>query len=297
MISTKKTILTCAVTGNIHSREQNPNIPVTPAEIAAAVLESEKAGAAIAHIHVRDRTTALGSMDIELYKEVVDRVRDAGSKVILNLTTGEGGRFIPSVEEPTKPAPGTTLCRPELRVEHIPKLRPEICTLDFNTMNSGPNVVINTPRNLEVMANTINEAGVLPEIEIFDSGDLNLALSFYERGILKAPLLFNFVLGVRYGAAADPQTLVYLVSRLPKDAQWTAFGIGRMAFPMLAVSYVTGGHVRIGMEDTLYINKGELVKSNRELVERAVDIVQKLGGDMATPDEARQMLGLKHKQQ
>jgi uncharacterized protein (DUF849 family) len=287
-----KTILTCAVTGNIHTKEQNPNIPVTPAQIAQAVLEAEKAGAAVAHVHVRDPNTALGSMDIRLYQEVVDRVRDAGSNVILNLTTGEGGRFIPSIEEPTKPAAGTTLCRPELRVEHIAKLRPEICTLDFNTMNSGPNVVINTPRNLEVMANAINSAGVMPEIEIFDSGDLNLALSFIERGILKTPALFNFVLGVRYGAAADPQTLVYLVSRLPKDAQWTAFGIGRTAFPMLAVSYAMGGHVRIGMEDTLYINKGELVKSNRELVEKAVDIVQKLGGDMATPDEARQMLGL-----
>jgi len=289
----KKTILTCAVTGNIHTREQNINIPVTPAEISMAVLESERAGAAIAHIHVRDIKTTLGTMDIAMYQEVIDRVRNAGSNIILNLTTGEGGRFVPSREDPAKPDLGTTLCKPELRVEHIPKLKPEICTLDFNTMNSGANVVINTPRNLEIMAEVINKANVLPEIEIFDSGDLNLALSFYERGILKAPLLFNFVLGVKYGAAADIQTLVYLTSRLPKQAQWTAFGIGSKAFPMLAAAYVAGGHVRIGLEDTLYISKGNLAKNNKELVEKAVDIIQKLGGEMATPDEAREMLDLK----
>ena len=285
-----KTMLTCAVTGNIHTREQNPHLPVTPKEIATAVLDAEKAGAAIAHVHVRDPKTGLGSMNLDLYKEVFDRVRDAGSNIILNLTTGEGGRFIPSPDDPQRPAPGTTLCRPELRVAHIKALCPEVCTLDFNTMNNGPNVVINTPRNLEVMARTILDAGTTPEIEIFDSGDLNLAIDFISKDILRGPLTFQLVLGTRFGAAADPETLLYLARRIPKGYEWAAFGIGRLAFPMLAASFVSGGHVRIGMEDTLYLSKGELVKSNAHLVEKAVDIVQKLGGELASPDEAREMM-------
>ncbi len=287
---TKKTIITCAVTGNIHTREQNPNVPVTPAEIAAAVVQAERAGAAIAHIHVRDPNTGRGSMDIGLYKEVIERVHDAGSNIIMNLTTGEGGRFIPSHDDPRKPAAGTTLCAPELRVAHVVALKPEICTLDFNTMNSGPNVVINTPRNLEIMARQIQSVQTIPEIEIFDTGDLNMAIDFYEKGILTKPLMFQLVLGVRFGASADPQTLVYLASRLPAGSEWAAFGVGRHAFPILAVSYALGGHVRTGMEDTLYISKGELVKNNGQLVEKAADIVQKLGGEPATPAEARQLL-------
>jgi uncharacterized protein (DUF849 family) len=286
----KKTILTCAVTGNIHTREQNPNLPVTPSEIAQAVIDSERAGASVAHIHVRNPDTGIGTMELSCYQEVIDRIRDAGSNIVLNLTTGEGGRFIPSIEDPLKPAPGTTLCRPELRVAHIKALRPELCTLDFNTMNNGPNVVINTPRNLEIMANVIMDSNVIPEIEIFDSGDLNLALDFIDRGIISGPHIFQLVLGTRFGASADPETLVYLANRLPKGSVWAAFGIGRLAFPTLAVSYAAGGHVRTGMEDTLYVSKGELVRSNAQLVEKAVDIVQKLGGELATPDEARAII-------
>ena len=166
-----KTILSCAVTGNITSPNQNPNQPVTPAEIAQAAIDANKAGAAIIHIHVRDLETTEGSMDIGLYKEVVDRIGESGSDLIINLTTGEGGRFIPTDDNPRVAAPGSTLCRPELRVAHVKELKPEICTLDFNTMNSGTRTVINTPRNVEVMANVINEVGTRPEIEIFDSGD------------------------------------------------------------------------------------------------------------------------------
>lgn len=289
-MSEQKTILSCAVTGNIHTREQNPNIPVTPPEIAAAVVDASRAGAAIAHIHVRDPETGLGSMKLEYYEEVMTRVRDAGCDIIMNLTTGEGGRFVPSHDDPRKPAEGTNLCVPELRVAHVKALRPEVCTLDFNTMNSGKNVVINTPRNLEIMANIINEAGTVPELEIFDSGDLNLALDFYKRGILRDPIMFQLVLGVRFGAAADIPTLQYLSSRIPAGCPWAAFGVGRMAFPILAAAYVLGGHCRVGMEDSLYIRSGELVKSNAQLVERGVDIIQKLGGELATADEARMIL-------
>ena len=290
---TNATILTCAVTGNLTMREQNPALPVTPAEIAQSAVEASRAGAAIVHLHARDPATGRGTTRAELFDEIVARIRDAGCDVILNLSTGEGGRFIPSEDDPKVAAPGSTLMRPELRVAHVERLRPEVCTLDFNTMYSGTAVVINTPRNLEIMAQRVLAAGVVPELEIFDSGDLQLALNFLERGILKSPLMWQIVLGVRYGAMADSQTMMYFASRLPRDAQWTAFGIGRMAFPMLAQAYLLGGHVRIGMEDTVYLDKGVLTPGNAALVEKGVRIVESLGGRIATIAEARAMLGVR----
>ena len=288
----RPTILTCAVTGNLTMREQNPALPVTPAEIAQSAVEAARAGAAIVHLLARDPATGRGTTRAELFDEIVARIRDAGCDVILNLSTGEGGRFIPSDDDPKVAAPGSTLMRPELRVAHVERLRPEVCTLDFNTMYSGTAVVINTPRNLEIMARRVLAAGVVPELEIFDTGDLQLAQSFIERGILHGPLMWQIVLGVRYGAMADSHTMIYFVQRLPRDAQWTAFGIGRQAFPMLAQSFLLGGHVRIGMEDTVYIGKGELAPSNAKLVEKAVGIVESLGGRVATLAEAREMLGI-----
>lgn len=201
------TILTCAVTGNLTTRAQHPRLPITPEEIATAAIDAAKAGAAVVHLHVRDPETGRGSMDLALFREIVARIRDSGTDVILNLSTGEGGRFLPSDDDPSVAAPGTTLTRPEKRVVHVEDLKPEICTLDFNTMFSGSGVVINTPRNLEIMAQRIYAAGVLPEIEIFDTGDLHLATSFIERGLLKSPVLFQLVLGVRYGRPADPRLL------------------------------------------------------------------------------------------
>jgi len=288
----QKTILTCAVTGNITTRDQHPGLPVTPEEIARATIEAGKAGAAVAHIHARDPSTGRGTMEIAYFREIVSRIRDSGSDIILNLSTGEGGRFVPGEEDPKVFGPGTTLTRPERRVAHVEELKPEICTLDLNTMWSGTAVVINTPKNLEVMANRIYASGVLPEIEIFDSGDLQLALHFLEKRILKAPLMFQLVLGVRWGSAANSDTLFYLQSQLPRDAIWAAFGIGKAEFPMLAQSFLLGGHVRVGLEDNVYIRAGELARDNAELVEKGVDIVEKLGGSIATSKEARQMLGL-----
>lgn len=287
-----KTILTCAVTGNITTRTQHPRLPITPAEIAQAAIDAAKAGAAIIHAHVRDPKTEQGSMDIALYKEIVERIRAVNSDVIINLTTGEGGRFVPGEDEPSVAGPGTTLCRPELRVAHVKELRPDICTLDFNTMNSGDRVVMNTPRNLEIMAKVINQSGTRPEVEIFDSGDLNMAKDFIARGLLREPVMFQLVLGVRFGAAPNIETISYLVSQLPKDRIWAAFGIGRYAFPVLAMSYLLGGHVRVGLEDTVYIDKGELARDNAQLVEKAVAIVKSLGGSIATPAEARSILAL-----
>lgn len=288
----RKTILTCAVTGNITTRAQHPGLPITPAEIAAAAIEAGRAGAAIVHIHARDPASGKGSMELAYFREIVARIRDRGSEIILNLSTGEGGRFVPADDDPRVAAPGSTLVPPAQRVRHVEELKPEICTLDFNTMFSGTAVVINTPRNLQIMAERIYAAGVLPEIEIFDSGDLQLALHFLERGILKAPLMAQIVLGVRYGAMADPETLLYLRQRLPPDCIWAAFGIGRAEFPMLAQAWLLGGHVRVGLEDNVYIARGKLARDNAELVERGVAIVENLGGTIATPAEARTMLRL-----
>lgn len=289
---TKKTILTCAITGNLMTPEISPNLPVTTEEIAQQALDAAAAGAAIVHLHVRDPKTAKGSMDIALYRDLVARIRDKNTDVILNLTTGEGGRFVPSSDDPKIAAPGSTLCTPDKRVAHVEEIRPEVCTLDFNTMWSGQASVINAPWNLEAMADRIYKAGVKPEIEIFDSGDLHMVKDFIARGVIKTPLMVQMVLGVRFGAVANSETMAYLVGQLPKETEWAAFGIGKMAFPMLAQAFLLGGHVRIGMEDTAYIRKGEHCTSNAQLVEKAVSIIDSLGGAMATPNEARKILGI-----
>jgi uncharacterized protein (DUF849 family) len=288
----RKTIITCAVTGNLTKPEQHPGLPVTPEQIANASLDAARAGAAVVHIHVRDPKTGRPSMDIALYREVIERIRAANTDLIINLTTGPGGRFIPSDEEPRVAAAGTTLMRPEDRVQHILVLRPDICSLDLNTMNSGGDVVINTPKNVTRMAAVIREAGVKPEIEIFDSGDMNLALDLIKSGVLDGPGLWTFVMGVKYGFSASPETLLYARSLLPAGATWAAFGVGRFEFPIVAQAWLAGGHVRVGLEDNIYISKGVLAESNAALVERARDIVLSLGGELASAREARDLLGL-----
>jgi uncharacterized protein (DUF849 family) len=289
---TRKTILTCAVTGNITTRAQHPGLPITPAEIAHAAIEAGKAGAAVVHIHARDPKSERGSMALGLFAEIVSRIRDSGSDVILNLSTGEGGRFVPEAGTPSLAAPGTTLTTPERRVAHVEALQPEICTLDLNTMFSGSAVVINTPQNVTMMANRIYGAGVLPELELFDGGDVQLARHLLHQGVLRMPALIQLVLGVRFGAAANPETLFYLRSQLPENCIWAAFGLGRAAFPMLAQAWLLGGHVRIGLEDTVYISKGVLARDNAALVDKAGSLVANLGGTLATPNEARTLLGL-----
>ncbi|WP_415254825.1 3-keto-5-aminohexanoate cleavage protein [Sulfitobacter sp.] len=289
---TRKTILTAAITGNLMTPEISPHLPVPPEQIARQALDAASAGAAIVHLHVRDPETAKGSMRLDLYEELVARIRAENSDVLLNLTTGEGGRFIPSDDDPKLAAAGSTLCAPEKRVAHVEALQPDICTLDFNTMWSGQASVINSPRNLEIMAGRIYDAGVKPEIEVFDSGDLHMVKDFVARGVLRTPLMVQMVLGVRFGAVANPATMAYLVSQLPEGTEWAAFGIGRAAFPMLAQAWLLGGHIRIGMEDTAHIAKGQHCESNAQLVEKAARIIGDLGGALATPDQARAILGI-----
>jgi uncharacterized protein (DUF849 family) len=288
----RKTIITCAVTGNIVKPGQHPDLPVTPQQIATACLDAADAGAAVVHIHVRDPHTGLPSMELDHYAEVMQRIRDRNRELVINLTTGPGGRFIPSADDPRVAAPGSTLMVPEKRVAHIAALRPDIATLDLNTMNSGPDVVINTPANVARMAKVIRDAGVTPEIEIFDSGDLHMARDLMRDGVLQGPGLFSFVLGVNYGFNASPETMAYARGLLPPGAVWTGFGIGRHEFPMVAQAWLLGGHVRVGFEDNLYIAKGKLARDNAELVARARHIVESLGGSIASATEARQILKL-----
>jgi uncharacterized protein (DUF849 family) len=288
----EKVFITCAVTGNLTTPEQTPYLPKSPEEIVEAALGAAEAGAAIVHIHVREPRTGKPSMELAYYKEVVERIRARNSQLILNITTGPGGRFVPSEDDPKVAAPGTTLISPEKRVEHIAILKPEICTLDLNTMNSGGQVVINTPPNVRKMAARMRAAGALPELELFDSGDIHLARDLIADGTLKGPPLCTLVLGVKYGFDPSPETMLYARNLLPEGAIWAGFGLGRSEFPMVAQSWLLGGHVRVGMEDNLYLSKGVLAKSNAELVAHAAQILKDLGAAVATPAEARAMLGL-----
>jgi uncharacterized protein (DUF849 family) len=288
----KPTILTCAVTGTFPTRAHNPALPVTPEEIAVSCIGAAKAGAAVCHIHVRDPATGVPSMKLEYYREVMQRIREGGTDVIINLTTGPGGRYIPSDDEPAKAASGTLLTTPEVRTQHVVELKPEICTLDLNTMWFGGGAVINSPRNLRLMAERIYAAGVKPEIEVFDTGDLAMAQDLVADGTIKLPALFQIVTGVKYGMPSTPETMQLARSLLPNDCEWAAFGAGRHAFTMLAQAFILGGHCRIGMEDTVHLSRGNPTPSNAALVEKAVRIIRELGGTIATVQEARSILSL-----
>ena len=288
----KPTILSCAVTGSFTTREHNAKLPITPEEIAVSAIEAAKAGAAICHIHVRDPETGRPSMEFEYYRETVRRIRESGTDLVINLTTGPGGRYMPSDDEPARAAPGTMLTTGEIRTQHVTELKPEICSLDFNTMWFGSGAVINSPRSIRIMAERIYAAGVKPELEVFDTGDIALANDLIKEGTLKMPALFQLVMGVNYGMLATPQGLAFARSLLPEGCKWAGFGTSRMAFPMLAQAFLLGGHCRIGMEDTVYLSRGVKTPSNKALVEKAVLIIDELGGRVATVAEAREILGL-----
>jgi uncharacterized protein (DUF849 family) len=285
-------ILTCALVGNFTTRAHNPNLPITPAEIADDALAAWRAGAAIVHVHVRNPETELPSMDVGHYAEVVDRIRDVTDELIINLTTGNGGRYHPSEEDPAKAGPRSNLLVPEKRVEHIRAIRPDIATLDLNTMVFGSEVVINTPQNIRAMAQAIHEAGARPEIELFDSGDIALMNDLIADGTLAAGPLCSLVMGVKYGFQPSPETLLYARSQLPTGAIWTGFATGKWAYPMLAQSAIAGGQVRIGMEDAAWLSRGIPAPSNAAMVEKAKRMLDDLGYGLATCAEARKRLEL-----
>lgn len=293
---TEPVLLTCAVTGNHTNRQQNANLPVTPQEIADACLGAAQAGAAIVHVHVRDPISGAPSMAVELYADVVERLRSAMPELIINLTTGPGGRYQPSSHDPLVPGPRTNFLAPEKRVEHIVTIRPDIATLDLNTMTFGGEVVINTPENIRRMAAAIHGAGVKPELELFDSGDIHLAHDLIKDGTLAAQPLCSVVMGVNYGFGPSMETLMYARSLLPERSLWTAFATGKSAFPMVALAYLAGGNVRIGMEDAVFLSKGVLAKDNAQMVRKAKQLVEELGGTLATCQQARERLNLPIKQ-
>lgn len=288
----RKVMIACAVTGSADTPSRNAAVPVTPEQIAASAIDAAKAGAAIVHIHVRDLKTTRPSMDPALYREVVDRIRSNGSDVLINLTTGPGARFIPGADNPLSPAPGSTLAPPAERVRHVVALKPEICSLDMGSMNMGGQVFINTPTHLEQMAVAIRDAGVMPELEVFEAGHLMLARRMIETGHIKTPSLFQICLGISWGQPATSEAVAYMRSLLPADCTWFAFGISLHQFPIAAQTVLLGGHVRVGLEDNLYLEKGKLAPSNAALVEKAGRIIEILGDQVATPTEARQLLKL-----
>lgn len=289
----RKIVITCAVTGSADTPGKNPAVPVTPEAIANSALDAAKAGAAIVHIHVRDLKTAKASMDLSLYEEVVQRIREKNDDVVINLTTGSGGRFSPGVDDPQRGGPGTTLATPEARVRHVEALKPEICTLDVATLNFGETVFINTPAHLRVMAERAKAAGVKPEVEVFDLGHIELAKRLIADGYIAEPPMFQLCLGIPWGAPATPETMASMRDRLPANAVWSAFGISRTEFPMAAVAASLGGHVRVGLEDNLYLSRGKLAPSNAALVEKAVTLLELLDFSVAKPAEARQIFGLR----
>lgn len=293
MLLRDRVIITCAVTGNFTTRAQNPALPVTPTEIADACLEAAEAGAAIVHIHVRDPKTGAPSMDINLYIDVVRQIRHGNSDLIINLTTGPGGRYHPSEHDPVIPGPRTNLIVPEKRAAHVAQIKPDIATLDLNTMNFGREVVINTPENIGRMAAIMRQAGVRPELELFDSGDIALCRDLIKAGRLDERPLCSIVMGVKYGFQPSPETLLYARQLLPPGAIWTAFATGRWAFPMVAQSVLAGGHVRVGLEDAVYLAKGVLAPSNAAMVAKARRIVEELGATVMAAGEARAALALR----
>ncbi len=288
----RQVIVTCAITGGGDTIGKHPAIPVTPEQIATSALEAAKAGAAIVHIHVRNPQTGKPSTEFELYREVTERIRAANDDVILNLTTGAGARFVPSKENPAVGGTGTNMMTPAARVRHVEKLRPEICSLDIATMNFGEFAFVNTPEYIRNMALAIAAAGVLPELEVFDVGHLRLALHLLEAGAVKTPVLFQICLGVPWGAPATSEMMIFLRGLLPKDCVWTGFGIGAQQFPMVAQAVLLGGHVRVGLEDNLYLERGVLAPGNAALVEKAVKILSVLDAVPASPADARRILGL-----
>jgi uncharacterized protein (DUF849 family) len=291
----RETFITCAVTGAGDTVGRSANVPVTPKQIAAAAIEAVKAGAAIAHIHVRDPQTGRGARDPKLYREVVERIRSAGTDVIINLTAGMGGDLtLGSPEQPLPPsARGTDMTGASERVAHVVELLPEICTLDCGTMNFGEGdyIMTNTPAMLKEMARQIQTLGVRPEIEIFDTGHLVLAKWLVEQGVVDDPVLVQLCMGIPWGAPDDISTLTALVTNLPSGWIFSAFSIGRNQLPYAALAVLTGGNVRVGLEDNLWLGKGEFA-TNGALVERAATIVTNMGARLLSPPEVRAKLKL-----
>jgi uncharacterized protein (DUF849 family) len=300
VMSNRKVVLTCAVTGSapISPRYlKELRYPITPEEISKSAIDSAKAGASVVHVHVRDPNTGESSRDPKLFREVVDRIRQSGQSVVINVTCGGGAIFLPDPQNEGQALPESDIASVENRVQHIRECLPEICSLDVTTANQVEGdleyVYLNTTRTLRAMAHVFKEIGVKPELETFQAGDVLFANQLLSEGLVDGVPLYQFVLGVKWGAPATTETMAYMRSLLPASAVWTGMGISRMQMPMAAASVLLGGHVRVGLEDNLYLKKG-VFATNPQLVERAVSLIENLGGEVAPPDETRRILQLRN---
>ncbi|MCF6524687.1 3-keto-5-aminohexanoate cleavage protein [Streptomyces sp. JJ36] len=290
----EEVIVTCALTGAGDTVHRSPHVPVTPEQIARSAVEAADAGAAVVHIHVRDPGSGAPSRDPRLYREVVERIRETGTDVVINLTAGMGGDLVVDPDEPLRHLPGTDLVGGLERLPHVEELLPDICTLDCGSLNfgDGSNLYVSTPDMLRAGARRIQELGVRPELEVFDTGQLWFAKQLHAEGLLDEPALFQLCMGIPWGAPAEPRVLASMVDLLPAGAQWASFALGRMQLPWVAQAVLLGGNVRVGLEDNLYLSKG-VKATNAQLTERAVRLVELLGARVATPGQARARLGLR----
>jgi uncharacterized protein (DUF849 family) len=286
-----ETIITCAVTGGAPISPGSA-VPITPEQIAEECLAAAEVGAAIVHIHVRDPSTGKASMDPGLYTDVVARIKCRNTGLIINLTTGPGSRFVPDTADPKRGGPGTSLTHPAERVAHVQALRPEICSLDIATMNLGPSPILNTPTHMRAMAKLVQDAGVKPELEVFELGHLEQAKALIDEGLVSGTPFVQICLGAPGGAPASPRAMLAMRDQLPANCIWSAFGFGAQSFPMVAQAFLLGGHVRVGLEDNIHIQEGKLAAGNAELVAHASRIVRDLGGTVASAPAARGLLGL-----
>jgi uncharacterized protein (DUF849 family) len=289
--------ITCAVTGAGDTAGRSEHVPVTPEQIADSAIEAARAGAAIAHIHVRDPGTGKGARDPALYRAVVERIRASDVDVVLNLTAGMGGDLVLGGDESPLPPDeaGTDMVGAAERLAHVEELLPEICTLDCGTMNfaaGGDYVMVNTPGMLRAMAARVRELGVRPELEVFDTGHLVFVHELIRDGLIDDPPMIQLCTGIPYGAPDDLGTLNALVNRLPANAIFSAFSIGRMQLPFVALAALAGGNARVGLEDNLYLSRGRLA-TNAELVERAVAILESMNVRVLGPEEVRAQLALR----
>ncbi|MCK1478317.1 3-keto-5-aminohexanoate cleavage protein [Bradyrhizobium sp. 197] len=286
--------ITCALTGAGNAVERSPHVPVTPQQIAQSAIEAARAGAAVVHIHVRDPTTRRGSRDPALYRAVVERIRESDVNPVINLTAGMGNGLV--LGEPDSPLPpnptGTDMAGVRERLVHVEELRPEICTLDCGSMNWGAGsqyVMVNTAGTLRAMAARVKELGVRPELEVFDAGQLVLVRDLIKEGLINDPALIQLCMGIRYGAPDDPTTLLALIHQLPPQAIYSVFSIGRMQLPYAALAPLVGANVRVGLEDNIYLSRGRLA-TNAELTQQAVEILERMGVRVMSPDQVRQKL-------
>jgi len=293
-IINRKVMITCALTGAGDTTARSEYVPVTPQQIAESGIAAARAGAAIVHVHVRDPKTGKGSREVNLYREAVELIRAADVDVIINTTGGMGGSLILDPKNPTQFLEGTDLVSGVERITHVEELLPDICTLDCGSLNfgEGSHVYVSTPDIMRDGAKRLQELGVRPEMEIFDSGNLWFARQLVEEGLIDGPPMLQLCMDIAYGAPADTRLLAAMVDQLPANAVWASFALGRMQMPWVAQSVLLGGHARVGLEDNLYLDKG-VKATNAQLVERAVTIIESLGSQVATPDEARELLELK----